>query len=133
MESCGEEVFRPFMEVRANANPQQHTCTPAEEGQGDTLTHARRRHMLSFVFCCERLRLPLRHSGISVVAGRTTCRPASCRASWAARSRTEPGKLARMTLFMRSAKAGQMFAGSFLGILWYDALFKLASVVCAGA
>ena len=42
---------------------------------------------------------------------------------------SEPGKLARMTLFMRSAKAGSMFAGSFLGILWYDILFRLAGSV----
>ena len=41
----------------------------------------------------------------------------------------EPGKLAGMTVFMRSAKAGQMFAGSFLGIVWYDLLYRLAGAV----
>ncbi len=39
----------------------------------------------------------------------------------------EPGQLFRMTVFMRSPKAGQMFASSFLGILFYDILFSLAS------
>ena len=42
---------------------------------------------------------------------------------------SEPGKLARMTLFMRSAQAGSMFAGSFLGILWYDFLYRLSGSV----
>ncbi|CAL8468518.1 g8058 [Coccomyxa elongata] len=41
----------------------------------------------------------------------------------------EPGQLVRMTLFMRSPKAGQMFAANFLGILFYDLLFSLASFV----
>lgn len=41
--------------------------------------------------------------------------------------KNEPGKLVRMTIFMRSPKAGQMFAASFLGILFYDLLFSLAS------
>jgi hypothetical protein len=41
----------------------------------------------------------------------------------------EPGKLARMTIFMRSATAGSMFARSFAGIVWYDFLFRLARVV----
>ncbi len=41
----------------------------------------------------------------------------------------EPGQLVRMTLFMRSPKAGQMFAANFLGILFYDLLFSMASFV----
>lgn len=41
----------------------------------------------------------------------------------------EPGQLVRMTLFMRSPKAGQMFAGSFLSLGLYALLYSLATFV----
>ena len=41
----------------------------------------------------------------------------------------EPGQLVKMTLFMRSPRAGAMFAGSFGGILLYDALYRLACLM----
>lgn len=43
--------------------------------------------------------------------------------------RNEPGQLVKMTMFMRSPKAGAMFAGSFAGILVYDALYRLACLM----
>lgn len=43
--------------------------------------------------------------------------------------RNEPGQLLKMTMFMRSPQAGAMFAGSFTGILLYDALYRLAAVM----
>lgn len=53
---------------------------------------------------------------------------ASCLAKViAGQIRNEPGQLVKMTMFMRSPKAGAMFAGSLTGIVLYDALYRLAS------
>ena len=43
--------------------------------------------------------------------------------------RNEPGQLVKMTMFMRSPRAGAMFAGSFGGIVLYDALYRLACLM----
>ena len=43
--------------------------------------------------------------------------------------RNEPGQLVKMTMFMRSPRAGAMFAGSFAGIVLYDALYRLACLM----
>ena len=38
-------------------------------------------------------------------------------------------KLVQMTRFMASPKAGTMFASNFLGLFWYDLLYRLATFV----
>lgn len=43
--------------------------------------------------------------------------------------KNEPEQLLKITLFMRSPRAGAMFASSFAGILWYDALYRLACLM----
>ncbi|KAK9844003.1 hypothetical protein WJX81_001672 [Elliptochloris bilobata] len=42
---------------------------------------------------------------------------------------SSPGKLLRMTLFLRSPAAGAAFVGNFFGIMVYDALYRLAGLV----
>ena len=41
----------------------------------------------------------------------------------------EPGQLLKMTMFMRSPRAGAMFASSLAGIVLYDALYRLACLM----
>ena len=42
---------------------------------------------------------------------------------------TRPGDILAMTLFMRSAKAGQMFASEFMLLGLYAAMFRVARLV----
>ena len=107
MQRYGEEVFRPFMEVclrRPSHLPSVCHCKalPTRQVRWRVDEHGV-------------LQDYLQAGTLSRIVGGQIV--------------NEPGKLAGMTLFMRSAKAGQMFAGSFLGIVWYDFLFRLAGAV----